>query len=142
MAAGQEYKTCSKCLQDKPSEDFYAYTTMTGKKSKRHVCKSCRDKQGDGLLRNKTARNKVRANKQKVIELFGGRCQKCGGQFHPVCLEFHHVDPQTKEKNPSVYLKYNFDKIKDKFDNCVMVCSNCHKLIHFEYEMEVKNAGG
>lgn len=136
----EEHRRCKKCLVEKPLTEYRKYKTAMGNISKRWVCQTCHNKQFDPKQKARTARETSRRNKQTAIELFGGKCQKCGGVFHPVCFEFHHIDETQKKRNPSHLLKYNFEYAMDELSNCMLVCSNCHKLIHFEYKMGVNNA--
>lgn len=56
----------------------------------------------------------------------------CCGERARECLDFHHVDPATKEFSIS-YMKNKFasvDRLKSEMSKCVVVCSNCHRKIH------------
>lgn len=60
-------------------------------------------------------------------------CAMCG-ENDPVCLEFHHIDPATKEGDPSELVKtkgWALEKIIDHVEKtCICVCANCHRKIH------------
>ena len=127
---------CRKCLQEKPINAFSQYVTFEGKKYRRKTCSTCRGKQYDKKAKLITGKKLCRNNRLKAIKYFGGVCSRCGGKFHPVCFEFHHIEKDTKTKNPSKILTQNFEKAIDELSGCILVCSNCHKLIHFEYEIE------
>lgn len=69
--------------------------------------------------------------KLAAIEYKGGKCHRCGGTFDPVCIDFHHIDPSAKDTNiANAMLGKTFDDIRAEIDKCVMVCSNCHRIIH------------
>jgi len=77
-----------------------------------------------------TDRNKTR--KLEAIEFMGGVCQDCGGKFPPSVYDFHHIDMATKDNNPSYILKGGLEKAKEELAKCVLLCSNCHRIRHFE----------
>lgn len=57
------------------------------------------------------------------------RCQ----ETHPACLEFHHRDPKQKEMLLSLAIaRYSLDRIKAEVAKCDVVCSNCHRKLHWE----------
>ncbi len=71
-----------------------------------------------------------RVLKQKSIEYKGGRCVCCGYADHPGVLDFHHLDPLTKEFSigDKGYTR-SWEKIKGELDKCILVCANCHREI-------------
>jgi predicted DNA-binding protein YlxM (UPF0122 family) len=71
------------------------------------------------------------------------RCEKCG-EDHPACLEFHHLNPSEKKINLSeaVAIKgWSKNKILDEIDKCVVLCSNCHRKLHWELQQQVVSEG-
>ena len=71
--------------------------------------------------------------KLKLIDLKGGKCEKCGYDLNISALEFHHVDPTIKEfsldsRNIS---NRSWDKILLEANKCKLLCSNCHKEVHY-----------
>jgi hypothetical protein len=69
--------------------------------------------------------------KLKLIEYKGGKCINCNYNKCSDALEFHHLDPNEKDFNISSK-SLSFEKLKKEADKCILVCSNCHKEIHFE----------
>lgn len=58
-------------------------------------------------------------------------CKRCG-EDHPATLEFHH--PEGREGltvGKMVSLGYSKEKIKKEIDKCEVLCSNCHKILHY-----------
>jgi hypothetical protein len=53
-------------------------------------------------------------------------CVLCGEDC-VVCLEFHHLDGRLKDGEISAVRK---DKILEEIDKCIIVCKNCHAMIH------------
>lgn len=81
---------------------------------------------------NKLVTDRNKARKLEAIEFMGGACQDCGGKFPPSVYDFHHIDMATKDKNPSYVLKGGLEKAKKELAKCVLLCSNCHRIRHFE----------
>ncbi len=54
----------------------------------------------------------------------------CGYNTHVGALDFHHVDPSTKEFGVSNKgMTRSWEKIKAELDKCILVCANCHREI-------------
>lgn len=83
--------------------------------------------------RRKESRSDARRQKKsKAVASRGGVCAKCLGSFPDYVFEFHHVVPEEKEHTPSKLFMLSDSKIEQELAKCVMVCSNCHKIIHHE----------
>ena len=63
----------------------------------------------------------------------GKKCEICG-ESHPACLDYHHKNP--KEKVSIIYnlVRRTADnkKILKEISKCILICSNCHRKIHYE----------
>lgn len=58
-------------------------------------------------------------------------CVICG-ESRVACLDFHHVNRNSKEENIS-YMKHRGwgkAKIIQEISKCIVICSNCHRVIH------------
>jgi hypothetical protein len=55
-------------------------------------------------------------------------CADCGGTFPPSCMQFHHVDPTTKEGD--VRAMGHPTRVKREMAKCVVICANCHCIRH------------
>ncbi len=83
-------------------------------------------------LRQKSSRDRTRNYIwHKKIE--SGGCIKCG-EKHPAALDFHHRDPSKKEITINGMLegKYGPAKIDIEMQKCDVLCSNCHRKLHWE----------
>lgn len=71
-------------------------------------------------------------NKKNQLEYKGGgNCSICGYNKCIDALEFHHLDPLSKEEKPSNLKRVtNERRWKKEIDKCIVVCSNCHREIH------------
>lgn len=74
-----------------------------------------------------------RNNKKLAIEYLGGKCIKCNGVFHPDVYDFHHKDEKEKDICVAKLLGRKFEGIKEELDKCILVCANCHRVIHAQY---------
>lgn len=71
--------------------------------------------------------------KKHCVDYKGGECIRCGYKNCLAALEFHHRDPAEKEFTVA---KLNTailtESIKKELDKCDLVCSNCHKELHYD----------
>ena len=80
---------------------------------------------------------KLRGIKKRIelVEYLGGKCCKCGYDKSISALEFHHLNPE--EKSYSLDMRRisskNIDELKQEADKCILVCSNCHREIHYPH---------
>jgi hypothetical protein len=74
-----------------------------------------------------------RRKKIFAIEQFGGKCQVCGYDRCINALQFHHVDPSTKEYEPTyVIMRMSWENAFKELKKCILVCSNCHAELHYQ----------
>jgi hypothetical protein len=67
--------------------------------------------------------------KARAVEYKGGKCSMCGYNKFIGSLDFHHVLPHKKEK--SLAITSNWIKMKKELDKCILLCSNCHREVHW-----------
>ena len=108
-------KKCPKCEQTKPLSEFYKSTKSSS------YCKDC--------IKNSNKINRQNV-KIKAIDYLGGKCSKCGYDKCIAALEFHHLDPNEKDKDYTNYKGSFSDKLKTELDKCVLLCANCHREEH------------
>ena len=115
-----EEKFCQYCKTTKPISEFYQRRGKVGGSS---YCKPCTN--SERLVR-------IRRFKEKCVEYKGGECEICGYNKYIGALEFHHKDPSEKDLQISKVRGGTFnEKIKKELDKCQILCSNCHREIHF-----------
>ena len=88
-----------------------------------------------GQKRQKANNDKIsehRKNKRKkLLDLYENKCSICGYSKCKSALEFHHLDPSTKEFNLSlVGMTYSWSTILKEAAKCILLCSNCHRELH------------
>lgn len=92
---------------------------------KKYCSLSCKNKGAADENRKKT--------KAKAIEYLGGKCCLCGYNKCSASLDFHHVDPSTKEFGIGAKgLTRSWEKTKIELDKCILVCKNCHGELHYK----------
>tara|TARA_Y100001937_G_scaffold23994_1_gene34473 strand:- start:41 stop:424 length:384 start_codon:yes stop_codon:yes gene_type:complete len=115
-----EEKFCQYCKTTKPISEFYKRRGKIGGSS---YCKPCT---------NAETSLRAIAFKEKCVEYKGGKCEICGYDKYFGALEFHHKDPSQKDLQISKVRTRTFNsKIKKELDKCQILCSNCHREIHF-----------
>lgn len=116
-------KTCIKCLKDKELSEFY---TQNDRKSGASYCKSCFN---EYCIKRWTQR------KVDAVLYKGGKCIDCGlDNEHPSVYEFHHLDPKEKDYTWTKLRLRSIDSIKRELDKCAILCANCHRKRHWDYE--------
>ena len=69
--------------------------------------------------------------KSILVEYKGSKCEICGYDKCISAMEFHHLDPNTKDFGigEKGYTR-SIEKNKNEVDKCILVCANCHREIH------------
>jgi len=104
-------------------------------------CSSCYLKyQGRNKLENRRlaaqrATKKRHDLKKLFVELKGGICNRCGNVFQACCFDFHHIDPRKKDFIISEsYVRQGKVNVFAELDKCILLCKNCHYLLHYGQE--------
>lgn len=75
--------------------------------------------------------NKLRIEKkERALAYMGGKCSSCGYDKCKQALEFHHIDPSTKDVDGE-FRGWSWERIQGELDKCILLCSNCHKEAHY-----------
>mgnify|MGYP002345817199 FL=1 len=113
-------KRCPRCKTSKSPNEFY---NRRGKIGGSVYCKPCTNAQ---------TLERTQAFKALAVAYKGGKCTKCGYSKCLGALEFHHLDPSQKDfEIGGLKLHAWSDVVKRELDKCILVCSNCHKEIHY-----------
>jgi len=80
----------------------------------------------------KLKHQKRRDEVKTFIESFKTECNKCG-EDDKACLDFHHKNPNEKDgsMNEAVKNTWAKEKILKEINKCIILCSNCHRKLHF-----------
>lgn len=132
-------KICTQCNKRKPLSEF-----RKNGKGLMSKCKPCQ-------YEYTKAHNKVNAKRyqkyyrkaakkayQRGQEFFNRHkglvgCQKCGEKRYWV-LDYHHTDPNTKDRPITYYKSLSMSKLKDEIRNCIVLCANCHRDLHYHLD--------
>jgi hypothetical protein len=110
-------KVCPVCEKNKNIDEFYH-----SKKRVHSWCKKC-------LCANQSKRWIER--KIEAIKMFGGKCNKCGYCRNYTALEFHHLDPKSKDFNWCSLRQMKWEEIIVELKKCILLCANCHRETHW-----------
>lgn len=130
-------RICPKCKQEKLAKVFSKDYRHNPPK-RRGPCNTCcnianlisREKNREQY--NKKARERRNARKLRAISYKGGCCARCGGVFHTAAFDFHHLDPNEKEVDPGLMMGATDEVLFKELDKCILLCSNCHRELHYE----------
>lgn len=75
-------------------------------------------------------------------KLNGLYCQICGYDHCFAALDFHHTDSTSKELSIAKCLSWAFNeknkaKLMDQVKGCQILCSNCHRELHWREKNEL-----
>ena len=69
--------------------------------------------------------------KDKAVREKGGVCNICHQKYPNAVYDFHHLDPNEKDFNlGNKASTVKWDIVKQEIDKCILVCANCHRMIH------------
>jgi hypothetical protein len=79
--------------------------------------------------------------KKKCVEYHNNQCADCGNTFHQCQYDFHHIEEdrdndRTRAIGCMTHACRPWKAIQKELDLCVMLCSNCHRLRHFEQSVD------
>lgn len=89
-------------------------------------------REGRGYYRCKRCRmervsQRRRIIKRKLVEEAGGKCLICGYDRCQQVLQFHHLDPSTKEFHLALNgVTRSLARSRAEAKKCVLLCANCH----------------
>lgn len=120
-----ETKICSKCGRELPLDRF---------EPGRNQCRDCRNARRKELRQEHPEKHREEAAKRqeeqtKWLYSLKTKCLICG-ETEPVCLDFHHIDPNEKDFTISKHRSKSKENLMKEIEKCVCVCANCHRKIH------------
>lgn len=110
-------KICTNCKEEKELSEF----RIVKKKYYRGECKSC-----------EAEYSKQKTNKKiKIINDYKkDGCVICGENRHPNVLDLHHIDPSKKDIFFNNKKGWSEKRLIEELEKCIVLCSNCHRLVH------------
>lgn len=136
---------CSRCKEYRSNTYFYKNRSMSsGLQNECRLCrkiikKEARDKNTRHAREIKRLEN-LREHKRKTKDFLEFRkafkCADCGNN-NPVVIQFHHLDPNTKDSTvSSLFRKKDKSKFYAELEKCIPLCCNCHTIRHYSIELE------
>ena len=126
-------KLCSNIYTSKKRQKYVdegkcARCNKTREDGETYYCRECR------IKTNAEIKERAHKRKQKAINYLGGKCEKCGLVTAALSVyEFHHLF--DKEENlKTLIANGTWDIIEKELDKCILLCANCHRILHWEEE--------
>ncbi|PIP58094.1 MAG: hypothetical protein COX02_02110 [Candidatus Vogelbacteria bacterium CG22_combo_CG10-13_8_21_14_all_37_9] len=85
-----------------------------------------------GRARCGSCNTKIRRYRAKAaaIKFLGGKCQHCNWKGDQSAFQFHHLKPEEKDFIIGNVANKKWDFIKIELKKCILLCSNCHSIVH------------
>lgn len=116
---------CSRCHENKAESNFYKRSANRQNSLHTH-CKKCHAK---------FKHEQWKDRKRKAVKLMGGKCSACGYKRCLAALEFHHLDPDQKNREWSGIVRMKWERAIIELKKCILLCSNCHRERHADASM-------
>lgn len=75
------------------------------------------------------SKNRGKERRKKLVELKGGKCEKCGYDKNLAVLCFHHRNPKEKSFTLNRCTQ-SWNKLIEELNKCDLLCANCHTELH------------
>lgn len=99
-----------------------------------HLCDNpavLEEKFCDSRCKNKYYVNANRKrNKERLVELHGGECVRCGYSKSLAALHFHHTDDNKEFSISRKGHTRSFERLVKEAEKCELICANCHAETH------------
>jgi hypothetical protein len=132
-------KYCPVCETTKELSEF-----NRNKAKKNGVASTCREcmkiyrsryyKKNKELVMEKASKRRIELKEWLEDYKSDKKCIKCG-MDHPATLDFHHRDESEKEFSIATgigQLGKGKQSLLDEINKCDILCSNCHRILHYE----------
>ena len=85
-------------------------------------------------------KERERENKEYIKNLKDVPCKDCGNRYPIYVMDFHHISPRDESLTIGKSLVnemkgWGRKRIDEEIDKCVVLCSNCHRIRHYEQEV-------
>lgn len=85
--------------------------------------------------KTKAAATQKRSHERALIRVFEHKeslgCSICGYNKCGAALDWHHIDPNSKERKLGIRSYFSKLGIEERA-KCILVCANCHRELHFK----------
>jgi len=114
-------KQCTGCSEHKDESEFYSQ----GRKDSGRLKAECK------VCFNRRMMDRYEERAKFITSLKGGSCRLCGYDKCQAALEFHHMDPSQKDFQINKRWSMTDEAILKELEKCVLLCSNCHREVHY-----------
>jgi hypothetical protein len=83
------------------------------------------------------AKKEIKKRKKEIKKWFNNykstlKCEQCNFN-HPAALDFHHINPEEKDLVIAKVIGNGWSKIRilEEVSKCQVLCSNCHRILHW-----------
>ncbi|MDP2652393.1 MAG: hypothetical protein Q8O94_04610 [bacterium] len=126
-------KKCDYCGISYPEEFFGVAATTSTKIYRRRKCRNCYRATKQALIQ----KHYLWLNEYKQKQ----GCSKCG-ITDPRVLDFHHKKGEDKVFTVSgVRREVGSGRLKKEIEKCIVICANCHRILHDEIRVNGKKNG-
>lgn len=92
-----------------------------GNSGNREYCNKCQTEK---------VMERVEKHREMAYNEFGRECKVCKYNRCLNALEYHHLDPNKKDGQPSKIMYRSWENIKKELSGCIILCANCHREVH------------
>lgn len=138
-------KTCTKCGLEKPIEQFVV--NKAKKDGHGSNCKECHRKTCNRYYqKNKnTVRKNAKLHKERLKQFINSfkesGCILCG-ERDLACLDLHHIQDKLFTISQNI-TNFSKDVLEKELKKCVVLCSNCHRKLHYyNWNLEIGHGSG
>lgn len=121
-------RSCKLCASNRNKQEWRKDVDASRKAARLHMAKWRKANK----KRDNQNWTELRKLKNAWIEQYKSeqQCSRCP-ENDPVCLDFHHRDPQQKEMTISLAIaRASLERIKMEVAKCDILCANCHRKLH------------
>src|SRR6266540_3457751 len=99
-------------------------------RQRKFCSRSCKNKSYNGCYDFQQARG--RSRKERLLQVFGGKCLLCGYDRCSSTLSFHHLDPSQKlfQLDLRNLSNRSWEVCLMEASKCTLLCLNCHAETH------------
>lgn len=143
-----DIKLCGNCKKELPAtKEYFAERKLKTKTVLQWQCRSCQKEYRKNHYENNKEKYilKAKVNTKITVDKFKEfkktlNCSNCVEKRWWV-LDFHHRDPSKKDIEISNLIKSGSSKkIKEEIEKCIVLCSNCHRDLHYQEKINAGNA--
>ena len=125
-----EKRECKYCHEEKDIDQFEVANIIKGKKYLRWKCNTCY------VARKSERRREIKKWLEGLKKEMS--CRHCGFSDYRA-IDMHHDNDDKEFTIGDAYrFGYSKKKILEELEKCTPLCSNCHRILHWEIKEKIK----